>query len=185
MQTPCYKQHKLCKERSQGNIQFDCYCSLKLQDTPHLTRPNEIKNSTFKYKMGAPLLALCNNRVHNVPLLTPYRSARLVINHKTLPWHKIIIITYVCKSFACNPDAMFRPLHTLSTFNVATRHLDLCCAIYCTVCVQETVDMQRNITGIEYTSAKLVRQNLWIRDHSKDRTSGVYPRIFLSSFFIS
>lgn len=81
VQTPCYKHHRLCMERSQGNIQFDLYCSLKLQDTPHLTRPNEIKNSTFKYKMGAPLLALCNNTVHSVPLLTPYRSARLV----TLP----------------------------------------------------------------------------------------------------
>ena len=148
VQTPSYKQHKLCPELSQGNIQFDFYCSSKLQDTPHLTRPNEIKNSTFSTIWGHRRLpsvttkyTTFHRRLRNLTAvqLTPYGWARLALNHITLMWHKILNVTYICKSFAGNPRAIFRPLRAIwqdiyrkLTFSVAARRL-VCCAVYCAV----------------------------------------------------
>lgn len=133
VQTPCYKQHKLCKERSQGNIQFDFYCSLKLQDTPHLTRPNEIKNSTLKYKTEAPQLALCNNnvlrslRTFPAALLTPYSSARLVINHKILSLLTLVKVLHVMLT------PRFGPSHNMNIWCGYQTSRSLCYAFYCTV----------------------------------------------------
>ena len=157
--------------------------------------------------MRAPLLALCNNKVHKVPqrlrtliavLLTPYRSARLVINHQTLPRHKIIL-TYICRSFASNPDAMFRLLHTLPDISISVSCSLRIVQYVKLLCVCKKLRLCKTHSRNYVYKCRLLRQysncvrgyfkiskpESLNQNHSKERTSGVYASILLSSVFVS